>query len=130
MDSNKIARQIEKDHPTPSLHLDSPVLPRLRDTILPIVGPLAPEYYPKVARSVLNPPSQEYFNKTRAESVGMPLTEFEKLGGDKAWEEAKMPILNFAELIRAQGGPYVLGKTRKWDVYTASPGSLPACCLD
>lgn len=120
MDSSKIARQIEKEHPTPSLHLDSPILPRLGEIIFPIVGPLAPVYYPKVAQSVLNPPSQEYFNKKRSESIGMSLTEYEKLGGDKAWEEAKTPIMNFAELIKAQGGPYVLGKTRKWDTILAS----------
>ena len=51
----------------------------------------------------------------------MPLAEFEKKGGEGgevAWENARAPLREFAELLgEVEGGPFVLGGT----------GELPRC---
>ena len=45
----------------------------------------------------------------------MPLRQFEKeQGGDKAWEEATPALKEAGELLRANGGPFVLGETGEW----------------
>ncbi len=112
MDSRKIAAELEKQYPEPSLHLDSPILPKIEACVLNIVTPLRPVLMPRVPRNLLNAASVEYFERTREARFGMPLQQLEKeQGGDQAWEKATSPIKEVGDMLRAKGGPFVLGKT-------------------
>ena len=112
MDSRKIAAELEKVHPSPSLHLDSAVLPEVEDTILKsIMNPLRGLWQPKIPRNLLNEPSAEYFERTRAERFGCTLSELEKkTPEDGAWKEAEPGIKQMGDLLRKQGGPFFLGE--------------------
>lgn len=114
MDSRKIAAELERLHPQPPLHLDSPLLPKVQELIAQGIAPLRGVVYPKIPRKLLNPPSKEYFERTRAVRFGMPLPQLEKeLGGDGAWEGAEPAMKELGAILRAEGGPFVLGKTGK-----------------
>ena len=63
---------------------------------------------------ILNERSVEYFERTRAEAYGKSLQELAKTdGGEKAWTEALPGIKALGELLKKEGGPYFMGKTRK-----------------
>lgn len=114
MDSWKIAAEIEKRHPTPSLHLDSAAIQEAEQPIMNALTALRPVVIPQVPRNVLRPRSEEFFEQTRKERYGMPLSEVEKTqGGEQAWQAADQPLKDTAAVIKKQGGPYVLGKTRE-----------------
>jgi len=67
---------------------------------------------PKIPRNLLNPPSAEYLDRTRLARFGMSLPQLEKeTGGDSAWEAAKPALKELGAILRAEGGPFVLGKT-------------------
>ena len=112
MDSRKIAFELEKQYPEPSLHLDSPVLPEVEARVLKAITPLRAVFMPPIPRNLLNTASVEYFERTREARFGMPLRQFEKEhGGDKAWEEATPALKEAGDMLRANGGPFFLGKT-------------------
>lgn len=114
MDSKIIAAEIEKQHPKPSLHLDSPAIPEAEAAVVKVMTPLVPVMMPQIPRNLLNPASVDYFERTRAERFGMSLSELEKTkGGEPAFQAAEQPLKDMAALIKRQGGPYILGKTRK-----------------
>jgi hypothetical protein len=57
---------------------------------------------------MLNDVSVEYFERTRTAWFGMPLAEFEKKGGEggqMAFENARAPLREFAELLGRGRGP-------------------------
>ena len=115
MDSRKIAFALEEQYPEPSLHLDSPVLPKVEACVAKAVMPLRAVILPPVPRNLLNTASVEYFERTREARFGMPLRQFEtEHGGDKAWEEATPALKEAGELLRANGGPFFLGETGEW----------------
>lgn len=106
--------EIEKRYPSPSLHLDDPIVVKVRDDISKIAGPLTPELLPKVSRNLLNKSSYDYFERTRHERFGMPLRQLEQeKGGEQAWEAVKQPAKEFADLLKANGGPFFKGETGK-----------------
>ncbi|KAK5141931.1 hypothetical protein LTR04_002392, partial [Oleoguttula sp. CCFEE 6159] len=112
MDSREIADALEKHHPSPSLRLDSPILPKVEAIIGRAMMPLAGVVMPRIPKQLLSEPSEEYFERTRAARFGMSLAQFEKeKGGDGAWEAAKPAIEEMAELLKKEGGPYFMGKT-------------------
>ncbi|PVH71792.1 hypothetical protein DL98DRAFT_520881 [Cadophora sp. DSE1049] len=112
MDSKPIAERLEKDYPTPSLHLDSPIIQEIYPAIGAIARPLRAVWLPRVPVNLLNERSSEYFHRTREEVVGKPLAQFMKEeGGEEAWVEALPAIKSLGELAKRNGGPYVLGKT-------------------
>ena len=122
MDSWKIALELEKRYPNPTLHLDEPVVKEVK--LARIFSILRPEILPKVPRNLLNPPSAEYFERTRAEMLGMPLAQIEKeKGGDGAWERAVDAIKEMADLLKKQGGPFFLGITCKFQPECFKAGS-------
>jgi len=112
MDSLKIAADLERLHPSPPLHLDSPLLPKVQQLVMQVMVSLRGVVMPKIPRNLLNPPSAEYFDRTRSAKFGMSLPQLEKeIGGDGAWGGAEPAIKELGAMLRAEGGPFVLGKT-------------------
>ena len=64
MDSWPIAQSLEKQYPTLTLHLDDPIVIKIRDHVATMFTPLRDLVIPKVPRAILNKPSAEYFLET------------------------------------------------------------------
>ena len=112
MDSRKIADVLEKEYPSPPLHLDSPILKKVEELVPGCIMSLGPVFMPRIPQFVLNPPSAEYFSRTRAERFGMDLTQLEKeKGGERAWKVAESKWKELGILLKAEGGPFFMGKT-------------------
>ncbi|KAL9047218.1 MAG: hypothetical protein Q9214_000156 [Letrouitia sp. 1 TL-2023] len=112
MDSRKIVEKLEQLHPSPSLHLDSPSLSKIEELWPKAIIPLRGCLMPKIPRALLNEASLDYFYRTREQRFGMPLDQLEKEhGGDSAWEEARPAIEEVGKLLKAEGGPFILGNT-------------------
>ncbi|CAG7561360.1 unnamed protein product [Fusarium equiseti] len=113
MDSDKILERIEKDYPEPSVHKDSPVLPKLFAIMPKIMGALRPVYFTHVPGRILNEKSQPYWYETRSKMAGQPLDElYQKEGGQSAWDNAKPHVQEVEALLRENSeGPFFLGKT-------------------
>ncbi|KAL1607688.1 hypothetical protein SLS60_002623 [Paraconiothyrium brasiliense] len=109
MDSWKIVTELEKQYPTPSLHLDHPIVEKLRS--LPVVMPIISHLLPKVPKNLLSNVSAEYFYLTREASYGKPLTQMEAEAKEEAWEEMKPVAKEIGDLLREEGGPFFLGET-------------------
>lgn len=116
MDSRPIATELDRLHPSPSLHLDSPVLPKV-EALIPkaIRNPLLGLIMPRVPRNLLNESSAAYFETTRAERFGCSLSELEaKTSEEEAWKEAAPALREMAEPLEeggGRGGPFYLGPT-------------------
>jgi len=117
MDSKACAEAIEKAHPSPSLHLDSHMLKQVTEAMTSDTGmfrALFPTMIHRVPGELLNPRSQEYFDRTRCERLGVKnLEEFhEQKGGESAWEAARPALAHMAALLNEnKEGPYFMGKT-------------------
>src|ERR1700728_4795 len=113
MESRAIAATLEQECSSPSLHLDSPILPKVEALMKIIMPTLAPVFLPRTARDILNERSIDYFRKTRGERFGMPLDELEKSekGGENAWKNATPHLTELAELLKENGGPFFSGET-------------------
>ena len=120
MDSWPIALELEKRYPSPPLHLDDPVIVRVRDLISKLREPLQPHFIPKVP-SLLAQRSADYFSETRAKRFGAPLPQVEQEHAtEECWEAAKAPAREAGDLLRAHGGPFFLGETGKWSAILTS----------
>ncbi|KAF2706658.1 hypothetical protein K504DRAFT_384821 [Pleomassaria siparia CBS 279.74] len=112
MDSWPIVHELEKRYPTPSMHLDDPVVTWVKENIRNITIPLMPQLLPKVPRVLLNKISADYYDSTREVRFGMPLAQLEKeKGGEQNWEELKGPTKTFGDVLKKNGGPFFLGET-------------------
>jgi glutathione S-transferase len=111
-DSWPIAHELEKRYPSPSLHLDDPIVVQVRDQVVEMMTPLRGVFIPKVPTVLLNKRSADYFNETREKAFGMPLPEVEKqMATDEQWEKARAPAEKAGEWLRKYGGPFFLGET-------------------
>lgn len=123
MDSRPIAQRLEKDHPTPSLHLDSPILPEVAKLLPGIRDPLRGVWLPKVPANLLPERSREYFVRTREKRWGKPLAQVQaEHGGEEAWIEAMPGIKALGEVVKANGGPFVMGDTRGFSISKRKTG--------
>lgn len=113
MDSKAIAAAIEKDHPSPSLHLDSPYLRQVDDILGPRIMPaLRGNYTPLVPKRLLNEASVEYFVRKREERVGMKLDELEKTeGGELGFAKAAPLLRQVTGWLKENDGPFFMGTT-------------------
>jgi hypothetical protein len=112
MDSKAIALRLEKDYPSPSMHMDSPILPEVEKIISSINAALKGVLYPKIPPKLLNKPSRDYFVRTRELRFGMKLENMaEMMGGEEAWMEALPGIKALGEILKKNGGPFVEGET-------------------
>jgi len=115
MDSRNIAARLEKDHPTPSLHLDSPLLPVVYEIIPSILDPIRANWMPLVPQNLLNPRSAEYFTRTREERFGKTFEELRvESGGEEGWIEAMSGIKSLGRLLAQEDGPFFMGKTASY----------------
>ena len=78
------------------------------------MGPLVPVLLPGVP-ALLNPVSEEYFQRTRKDRFGMSLADLEReRGGDKAWGEARGPLSDLGKVLggekKEEGGVFCEGK--------------------
>ena len=111
MDSRPIATELETLYPTPPLHLDSPILSQVEKILPAAHEALRGVWMPQVPRNLLNPISAEYFERTREERFGMPLSQLEReKGGDEAWVKAAPVLEEVGGLLRKNGGPFFLGE--------------------
>ncbi|KAK4693882.1 hypothetical protein P7C71_g3598, partial [Lecanoromycetidae sp. Uapishka_2] len=111
MDSRKIASELEKQYPEPSLHLDSPILPKVQAVLAQAHAFLRGVVLPPIPTNLLRDPSAEYFLRTREARFGMPLSQVAReQGGEEAWKGAEPAFNKIGELLREQGGPFIMGK--------------------
>lgn len=104
MDSLPIAQALLKLHPAPELEVDSPDVAKVQQALMSAMPHLSPIYIPSVPETYLNPPSEEYFRRTREERFGKPLGELRKDGGEggrEAWGKGKEGLGKVAEVYRS-----------------------------
>lgn len=110
MDSWPIAHELERRYPSPSLHLDDPIVRQIQDHVNNMKDPMIPHFIPKVPL-LLPKRSADYFYDTRKKAFGAPLPEIEKKAGEEDWEKAKALAKVVGDLLRKNGGPFFLGET-------------------
>ena len=111
MDSRKIAAELETLYPSPSLHMDSPLLLEV-EALIPkaMMLTLRGVMMPKIPRTLLNPPSAKYFEETREKRFGCSLGELEKkTSEDEAFKAAEPGIHDLGSLLEKNSGPFFLG---------------------
>lgn len=112
MDSWPIAHSLEKQYPNPPLHLDEPVVVKIRDLIKELIMPLIPLVLTQVPDVLLNEPSAKYFLETRAKIFKKPLPQMrEEADVEKCWAEAAVLAKEVGDLLREKEGPFFLGET-------------------
>ncbi|RMD40240.1 hypothetical protein DV735_g4892, partial [Chaetothyriales sp. CBS 134920] len=111
MDSSAIATEIEKRYPSPSVHLDSPLLPKVEQLRDAVGQAFAGIFMPLTPERLLSEPAKAYWHKTREEWVGMPLSQFAaERGGQRAWDALQPHLQEATALLKAdQSGPFFLG---------------------
>jgi len=118
-ESLRIAQALESLHPSPPLHITAPAdlahTQQVIDTLLTkCMGPLIPEWMPRVPAELLREESQGYFRETREKRVGMPLERLaEEKGGEGCWQGAKEGWEACGRWVgegREKGGPFMKGK--------------------
>jgi hypothetical protein len=68
----------------------------------------------KVLPNLLNKMSADYISHSRAEAVRKSHEEYAKESViEEVWRKLEVPLKNLSALSRGNGGPFVMGKTRK-----------------
>lgn len=110
MDSAVIARTLEAEYPTPTLHVDSPEHTKLQATLLRAATALRPEFFHRLPSRLLAARSQEYFEQTRRQMTGLSTAEYQDAqGGDPAYEAAAPHLREITDMYRATPGTWVMG---------------------
>lgn len=110
MGSKEIATRVEKEHPEPPLPLGSPILEGLSRIEYDIMQPLRGIWQSGTYTNVLPQRSKDYFVKTREERLF--LLQQAKESGEEAWIEASPAIKEVGDILKANGGPFVMGEKR------------------
>jgi hypothetical protein len=114
MDSFRIAGALEMGLPHPSLCLDWEKFQDVNEKTMQLSVITTPWWKAKVPRNLLSPRSAEYFSRTRQQRYNMPLEQLEKeLGTEERWIEAKPIAEELGAILKASGGPYYKGSSRK-----------------
>ncbi|KAH6633921.1 hypothetical protein B0J18DRAFT_414743 [Chaetomium sp. MPI-SDFR-AT-0129] len=111
-DSAKIADAIEAAHPSPPVHLDSPILPKIYDIAARVRTPILGLYATGVPEYILAEASKPYWYETRAKFIGKPVEQLKaEMDVDAAWAEAGATVQEATTLLKENGdGPFFLGK--------------------
>lgn len=112
MDSWPIAHSLEKQYPNPPLHLEEPIVVKIRDFIKDLIIPLVPLVLTQVPDVLLNEPSAKYFLETRKKTFGKPLDQVRaEADVETCWAAAAGPAKEVGDLLREKEGPFFLGET-------------------
>jgi glutathione S-transferase len=115
MDSLPIARALETAYPTPSLHLDWEQLQDVIEKTVQLSDITSPWWKAKVPRNLLLPRSAEYFSRARQQRYNMPLDQLEaEHSTEERWSEAESIAKELGAILKASGGPYYRGSSRKF----------------
>lgn len=110
MDSRLIASELEARYPSPSLHLDSPFLPRVEVLVRAAITALCPIFIPGVPEHYLADASQAYWERTRSAMFGMPCADYGRVhGGKKAWTAAAAHLQAVTALLGETDGVFFDG---------------------
>ncbi|RAL65694.1 hypothetical protein DID88_005362 [Monilinia fructigena] len=74
-DSYSIASTLDASYPDPSLKITSPHLSQVEDLIPKLQLSIRPLWMPLLATELLNDSSRAYFEETRKERIGMPISD-------------------------------------------------------
>ena len=113
MNSRKIADAIEAKYPEPPAQVASPYSEKMESTVASITFPMFGLLINQVPRRLLNPRSAEYWDKDRAEMVGMPScgTFEEAKGGQGAIDAGKEGLEKITAMYKENAaGPLLTGK--------------------
>jgi hypothetical protein len=110
MESWDIVNELEKQYPTPSLHLDDPIVEKVLN--INLFKYLVPNIMPKIPK-LLSKVSAEYFSTTREEQFGKSLQQMEAEAKDEAWDQTKPIAKEVGDLLREKEGPFFLGEKSK-----------------
>src|SRR5437660_1652590 len=69
MESHAIAAALEEAYPSPSLHLDSPILPKVEALMKILTPALSPVFLPRIPRDILNERGIYHFRKRERRSL-------------------------------------------------------------
>ncbi|GAW11614.1 hypothetical protein ANO14919_009610 [Xylariales sp. No.14919] len=113
MDSMVIAREIEKQHPSPPLYVDSPLRQRYIDYLSPAWVQLRPEILSAVPNRLLNEVNHPYWRETRSQHLGMDLDQFVRENNGKHIYKAAAPHLqNITAMLKENDkGVFFMGDT-------------------
>jgi glutathione S-transferase len=113
-DSAKIASELEKRYPEPSLHLDSPFLPEAYAAVGNILKVIRLLLGRKVLSNILNERSVQYMTVSRADFIKKSREEYANEAAiEEVWKNLKGPLEILAALCSRNTGPFVMGNTRK-----------------
>ncbi|KAH6651291.1 hypothetical protein F5144DRAFT_503895 [Chaetomium tenue] len=111
MDSRAIATVLEAAHPTPSLHLDSPVLAEIEGLVGAALGALLPVFLVRVPDVLLADASVPYWMETRKAFVGgLDVREFAAQADmEKVWGDWEKGVGKVTEVLKRTEGPFFAG---------------------
>lgn len=112
-DSRKIVDLIEKAHPEPSVHLDSPYQAKIEALMGQVLKPMVPIIFTQVPKHILTEKSIPYWNENRTKLLGAPLDQVEREGcGASAYDGAAPALKEVTALLKENAdGPFFSGKT-------------------
>ena len=138
MESKAIALEIERRYPNPALSIDTPIQIKVEELLTDAFLKLLPELVPRVSRTLLSPQGREFFDRTKAEKLGMTLDEWEQTkGGPGSWENADEGFKQIVEVLGTKEGPFFDGQQgessffhkifaaiegRRWIIAESAPG--------
>ncbi|KAK4135892.1 putative glutathione S-transferase [Trichocladium antarcticum] len=113
-DSRQIATALEAAYPSPSLHLDSPILPRVEAIMHRLVVAMYPVFIPRVPQTILADAAIPYWMESREGWFG-PLDKLAAEGSEGAWAAMGPLLKDVTELLRegqgkGKGGPFFMGR--------------------
>ncbi|KAI1424488.1 putative glutathione S-transferase [Xylaria sp. FL1777] len=114
MDSLAIAQELEKQHPSPSLHLDSPLPKKYTEHLKPAFNEaLIPVFVLGVPNRLLKEVNHAYWHESRSAWCGMPLEQFvQENSAEKAYEAAAPHLRNITAMLKENDkGPFFMGDT-------------------
>ncbi|KAI3334115.1 putative glutathione S-transferase [Ustulina deusta] len=113
MDSQVIAEELEKQHPSPSLHLDSPLYQKYMDQLSATFKALRPVFLLGVPNRLLKKVNHAYWHKTRSLYVDMPLEQYvQENSAEDAYKAASPHLRNMTALLKENDkGVFFLGDT-------------------
>ncbi|KAL6703278.1 hypothetical protein ACN47E_010066 [Coniothyrium glycines] len=110
MDSWPIALELEKRYPSPSLHLDNPIVLHMRDHTALMMRPIFNRLAARIPL-ILPERSAEYFHETREKIFGKSVEQLEAEAKESDWASILDEVKRTGDLLRKNDGPFFLGET-------------------